>query len=697
MFVGKAPLFIWLIYKRLLTSELFEELLGRPAMQQLPHLHRLTACWRGTSRGLARIDLARIDLARIDLARVAGDRSIHTKAMRVTNHGVFSRVIRLVVLSALSLSLSLSLFPFAGYAAAETPVPVAKPPNIVLILADDLGYSDLGAYGSEINTPHIDALANAGVRFSNFHTAASCAPTRAMLLTGLESHLAGVANIPEAIPDYQRSAPGYAGVLRSDVPTLAELLQSAGYQSFMSGKWHLGAAPQQLPSQRGFIKTFALADTGADNWRQQPYLPIYAEANWFENGERTDLPDDFYSSKTIVDKALEHLASRDLDKPFFSYLAFQAVHIPVQAPAAFRDRYLQHYNDGWTALKQARADGLVRAGIMLPAAFTHAPTTADWDALSEAEQAFHSRGMAVYAGMVDAMDHHIGRLVAYLQAQGELDNTILVFLSDNGAEGSVISRTRPGGPGFTSAWFRSWLALNSYTTEPESLGEKGSFYEIGPSWASASVGPLAWYKFFAGEGGLRVPLIISGRIRGQPIATSGAVAGALTWVTDIAPTLLDLVGAPNNDVDFSGYSLTPLLTNTDASLRGPKEVVGYELGGNRALYQGPYKIVYNRFDAATDQWQLYDLANDPGETQDLAEAMPDRTAVMIAAYDRWADEHGVLPVADDYNQGMQVMLNGFAQRPVLWLPFVLVGVLIVVVLLVFLVFLWRLIRRRAPA
>ena len=209
---------------------------------------------------------------------------------------------RNAVLGALSLSVLSPAIALADTAATRAP-------NIVLLLADDLGFADLGAYGSEIQTPNIDRLAASGMRFSNFHVAASCAPTRAMLMTGLDSHTVGVANIPEAIPDEQAHAPAYQGVLDTSVPTIAEMLQTAGYRTMMTGKWHLGFADGERPSQRGFDRTLMLADTGADNWRQRSYLPIYAEANWFEDGEPTALPDDFYSSKYLVDKAIEYIGS----------------------------------------------------------------------------------------------------------------------------------------------------------------------------------------------------------------------------------------------------------------------------------------------------------------------------------------------------------------------------------------------------
>ena len=230
---------------------------------------------------------------------------------------------------------------------ADTTTPPSARPNIVLLLADDLGFSDLASYGSEINTPSLDALANQGVRFSNFHVAANCAPTRAMLMSGVNNHRAGVGNIIEMIPDEFRDSPSYQGALSENVITVATLLNDAGYHTYMAGKWHLGHTPELLPSARGFERTVALADSGADNWQQKPYLPIYDQANWFADGQRYQLPDDFYSSKFLVDKTIEFIDSNaGSSAPFFAYVPFQAVHIPVQAPQEFIDRYMGVYDQG---------------------------------------------------------------------------------------------------------------------------------------------------------------------------------------------------------------------------------------------------------------------------------------------------------------------------------------------------------------
>jgi arylsulfatase A-like enzyme len=240
-------------------------------------------------------------------------------------------------------------------------------PNIVFILADDLGYSDIAPYGSEVNTPNLSALAEQGLTFTNYHTAANCAPARAMLLTGVDSHLAGVPNIPEMLAPEQRIRANYQGVLGDDVVTVATLLEDAGYHTYMAGKWHLGMAPDKRPSRRGFQRTVAMMDSGADNWEQRPYLAIYDQANWFADGERFTLPKDFYSSRFLVDKMIEFIDNNLQDgKPFFGYLPFMAVHSPVQAPQEYIDRYMNFYDSGWHALRQQRMERAAALGIVAP-------------------------------------------------------------------------------------------------------------------------------------------------------------------------------------------------------------------------------------------------------------------------------------------------------------------------------------------
>lgn len=566
----------------------------------------------------------------------------------------------------------LTVLLFGGRALAQEVAAVVQQqspqPNIVLILVDDLGFSDLSFYGSEINTPTLADIAQSGLVFTNHHTAASCAPSRGMLLTGVDSHRNGVPNIVEAIPPEQRRHPNYQGALNHNVVTVATLLQGAGYHTYITGKWHLGMEPQQLPSSRGFERSVAMADSGTDNWEQKPYMPIYDKANWFEDGEELTLPEDYYSSRYLIDRAIEFIGSNHgSGRPFFSYIPFLAVHIPVQAPREYTEHYLGMYEEGWETLREERKQRAVELGIV-PAdtQMANIASTADWDALSENQKRYNAKRMAVYAGMIEAMDHHIGRLVEYLKVVGQYDNTVFIVTSDNGSEASA-------GEYVTGTMNRFVLGLQGYQNSYETLGERGSFNNIGPSFASAAAAPLAYYKFFAGEGGMRVPLMISG-----PGVQQEGLSRAFTYVTDLAPTVLEIAEVSQASERFGGRgvepmqggSLLPVLRGEADQVHAPEHVTGYELGGSAALFQGDLKIVLNREWPGDNQWHLYDIVADPGETRDLHEAMPARFDSMLALYQAYVEENGVLPVADSYSQIRQITVNGLKARlgrNLLWL------------------------------
>ncbi|MCL6417589.1 arylsulfatase [Aestuariirhabdus sp. Z084] len=531
-------------------------------------------------------------------------------------------------------------------------------PNIVLIVADDLGFSDLQSYGSEIETPNLDRLASRGLRFSNYHTAPSCAPSRAMLMTGVDSHRAGVGNIAESIPPEQAADPHYQGSLNHHVVTVATLLKEAGYRTYFSGKWHLGYQQKaQRPINRGFDRTLMMPHSGADNWQQRPYLPVYERAHWYADGEEIQLPEDFYSSQYIVDKAMEFIDHQpDDERPFFSYISFQAVHIPVQAPAEFTNKYLDTYADGWTALREQRQQAVKALG-MVPAnaPMVTMPTTPDWEALSAEDQRYHAKSMAVYAGMVDAMDAHIGRFVNYLQTVGEYDNTVFIFTSDNGAEASD--------PAAVSALFPLWLSMEDYHTDYDRLGEKGSYNFIGPGFASAAAGPLGHYKFYSGEGGMRVPLIISGPAVVEP--AKGKITPALAYVKDLAPTILQLANVEHPGTEYrgrtieeiTGSSLWPLLAGTADRVHSNDDVIAYEIGGNAALIKGPHKILFNRGPLGDDRWHLYNIATDPGEVHDLSQQQPELFEELLQDYRHYVQQNGVLAMPKDYDQRRQLLDN----------------------------------------
>lgn len=532
-------------------------------------------------------------------------------------------------------------------------------PNIVVLVADDWGFSDVGAFGSEISTPHIDELARKGMRFSNFHVAASCSPTRSMLLTGVDNHRNGVGNLLEAMPQEHLGKPGYEGTLNANVVTIATLLKDAGYRTSITGKWNVGSEPRNLPDQRGFDRSIVQGDTGSDNWEpDRRYLPHTDKVHWFENGKTAVMPKDYYSSQYFVDKTIEHLrAGSGEGKPFFAYVGFQANHVPVQAPREFIDKYKGVYKDGWTALRTARRDKAAALGLIPQnTPMVTMGTTADWNALSASDKLYEARRMEVYAGMADAMDFHVGRLIAHLKQTGEYDNTVFVFLSDNGSEGSDYHEAGP------------WLAFN-YSQDIDRLGGKGAYDFIGPSWASASASPLSTYKFYAGEGGVRTPMIIAG----VPGMQHNTVQPALTHVTDIVPTLLDLaqVQSPgstykNQTIEpITGRSLLPALRGETQRIHAADEAIGYELSGNQALFKGTLKIVKNLPSVGDGQWHLYDLSTDPGETNDLQTTLPDAFKAMLSDFDGYAKSHGVLPMPEGYSPSRQVMINSFINY---WYP-----------------------------
>ncbi len=565
-------------------------------------------------------------------------------------------------------------------------IAIAAPPNIVLILADDLGFTDTAPYGSEIQTPNISKLADEGLRFNNYHTAASCAPTRGMLLTGVDSHRNGVPNIPESIPPAQAEHDNYKGTLNNNVVTIATLLKDAGYHTYLTGKWHLGKTPELLPSQRGFERTVTMADTGADNWEKKPYLPLYKKANWFADGKEIDLPEDFYSSKYYIDKAIEFIDSNRRDgKPFFSYIPFQAVHIPVQAPREFTDKYMGKYDEGWQKLRDSRLEKAKTKKMVPPGTqMVKMSTTVDWDSLSDSEKRYESKKMAVYAGMVDAMDHHIGRLITYLKDTGQYDNTVFIFTSDNGSEATDAF----DGPAWQTQYLKLWMKAKGYNRDYETLGIRGSYINMGPSFASAAASPLAEYKFWAGEGGMRVPLIISG----DGITEKGKITNAFAYVTDIAATILEISGVNPPLGNYQGRrvesivgkSLLPLTKGEVGRIYSEDETIGYELGGNAALFKGDYKIIKDRGPVGDNQWHLFNIVIDPGETKDLKKEMPKRFTDMMEAYRSYVADNNVLPVSENYDQVRQARKYAIRTQLKVHSPFYFAGILILSGL-----FIWR--------
>ncbi|WP_116367769.1 arylsulfatase [Parahaliea mediterranea] len=504
-------------------------------------------------------------------------------------------------------------------------------PNILLIMADDMGFSDVGAFGGEIATPHLDQLATDGLRMTNFHVAATCSPTRAMLLTGVDHHRAGIANMKELITPSQRGQPGYLGHLDPGVPTIAERLRKAGYHTIMSGKWHLGVDAEFDPANRGFEEVFTLLD-GGHNHFGKPNLPPpeLGGVHYTENGEPVSIPDDFYSSDYFTDKLLGYLA-RPTDKPFFAYLPFSAPHWPLHAPKENIAHYKGRYDAGWDALRRERLQRQQSLGILGDDIDMAPPATLrQWESFSKKEQQEFARKMEIYAAMVERMDWNIGRVIDELRSTGQLDNTVVIFLSDNGAAPDTLSSFANKVPHFPS--------INA--GQPEDWGGADSMLSYGTNWAQASTAPYRLYKSVVTEGGLVSPLIV----RYPGFARQASIDKRFATVLDMVPTLLSIAGVrqPETPEAFSGRSMLPFLMRETETIHQPDELFGWELFGQRAMRQGDWKLVYVSKPNGTGDWALYDLASDPYETEDVSAAHPGVFEVLQQGWQEYQRTMGII-------------------------------------------------------
>lgn len=535
-----------------------------------------------------------------------------------------------------------------GAAATTGPVQAKeRRPNLLVIVADDLGYSDLGAFGGEIRTPNLDKLALNGIRLAGFHTAPTCSPTRSMLLSGTDNHRAGLGTMAEMIRPNQQGKPGYEGYLRSDVATLAERLGANGYRTLLSGKWHLGLTPEQDPHARGFERSFALLQGGHNHFGTDADPEKGGRAIYTEQGKRlTRLPAGFYSSDAFATRLIEFLGekpvSRKPARPFFGYLAFTAPHWPLQAHPEDIARYKGRYDEGFDVLRERRLARQRELGILAPDVAAHTPRNRDgsWDSLTADQRRLAARNMEIYAAMVDRLDQNVGRVIETLRASGELDNTVIVFLADNGAEALDVETT---GAQMLAAPLKG--ADNSFANR----GTASSYLTYGAGWAQAATAPSWLTKGYQSEGGTRAVAFISGA---GIAARKGAETQYLS-VADIAPTLLDLAGADakatrvagRKVVLITGRSWAAWLKNANARVYGAGDGVGAELFGSRAYRRGDWKLT----DIGDGVWRLFDIARDPGETRDLSLAHPDQKAELAAAWDRYAQNVGVvLPDAIPY-------------------------------------------------
>lgn len=522
---------------------------------------------------------------------------------------------------------------------AEAAPPQARKPNILLIVADDLGFTDLGAFGSEIPTPTLDSLAQSGIVLTNFYTAPACSPTRAMLMSGTDNHLAGLGTMAEflnAAAPVVRGKPGYEGFLNDRVAPLPRLLRDAGYDTFMAGKWHLGKSKQHSPAARGFDKSFVLLEGGAGHFNDLGLTADEPTATYREDGELVELPKDFYSTRFYAERLIRYLRSRENgDKPFFAYLAYSAPHWPLQAPDESIARHKGRYSKGYRAvlterLERQKALGLIPVDADIERYTTMLPA---WESLSTEERMVAERRMEIYAAMIDDLDRYTGSVIDAIQRMGQMDNTLIIFMSDNGAMDKGMPQ------------FHRWAAQccdNSY----DNMGKPDSYLFAGDEWARVSTGILRGLKGQTTEGGIRVPAIIYY----PPSSTRGVQYGHFLSVMDVLPTLLDVAGQEHPGTRYhgrevhpvKGRSFAPLIFGDQAPVQDGDYSMGWELFGGKALRQGDWKLVFDPKPKGDSRWHLYNLAEDPAESQDLAERESERLKTMIALWEQYVQDNGVM-------------------------------------------------------
>ena len=511
-------------------------------------------------------------------------------------------------------------------------------PNILLIVADDLGYSDISPFGAEISTPNLQALADDGIKFTRFYASPTCSPTRAMLLTGIDSHQVGLGTMAERRTGKHENVAGYEGYLNHDVATLPEVLLGSGYHTYMAGKWHLGMGPDLNPAARGFEKSFALLDGAASHLNGDGYRDParYGSPNYAVDGEPTSPPENFYSTRFYTERLISYIDEQKSDgKPFFGYLALTTPHWPLQAPESSRNSYAGFYDEGYDVWYTRRLEAMKDAGVLPQAArpFQRFSGERPWQDLTKEEKRLSARKMEIQAAMIEDMDRYIGRLFDYLKSIDRFDNTVILFMSDNGVDARHIDqRIRSIGD------WPSRCCDNSL----ENMGAADSFVWIGPSWGRLSSGPFRLWKGSTSEGGTRVPAIMR-------LPKSGVgVFGSIVTVKDVMPTLLDLadVSAPVSEFNgrpvlpLQGQSIVAALADPDTTDR--TDYYGLELSGKRSLIQGDWKLLWDSEPFGNNRWTLYNLRTDSGETDDVSLLHPEKMGEMLQLWQDYVRSNNVL-------------------------------------------------------
>ncbi|MEE2983052.1 MAG: arylsulfatase [Pseudomonadota bacterium] len=518
-------------------------------------------------------------------------------------------------------------------------------PNILLIVADDLGYTDIGAYGGEIRTPNIDELADRSVKFTNFHVMPACAPTRAVLLSGADNHTAGLGSMfgPNFLPAVEGRV-GYELYLHERVATLPELLTDAGYHTYMAGKWHLGSDQGQWPVDRGFEESFALLRGAGDHF--QIGENQYVENNYWVEPRS----EGFYSTEAYTDILISNIAEHHDDgRPFFAYAAYTSPHWPLQVPDDYLDRYAGVYDEGYDVLRSQRMARAAELNVIpqISSDTEFERVGAAWDELDADAQRHYARRMEIYAAMVENLDFHVGRLIDYLDSIGELDQTIILFMSDNGAESDEME---------LNPTFANIIRRRGLDNSLEKLGTPDSYIAYGPGWAQAGTAPFNRFKGFVNEGGTRVPAFLLHGSGSTQVRLDDQYLSAI----DIAPTIVELAGTQaagevyrgRNVAPMEGRSFARILAGESQPIYDANDTFVVELHGGRSVRRGQYKLVWEQPPGNTwwgypmpdtwYRWRLFDLETDPSEANDIIATHPQLVQELIAAWGEFAEEYGVV-------------------------------------------------------
>jgi arylsulfatase A-like enzyme len=507
----------------------------------------------------------------------------------------------------------------------------AKLPNIVLIFADDMGYADIGAFGSEINTPNLDKMAENGIRFTQFYNGARCCPSRASLLTGLYAHQAGVGQMV-----YRNDGPGYLGYINEQSVTLAEVLKSTGYNTLMAGKWHVGHKKGQRPRDRGFDRFYGIHKHVDSYYKALKGCEVYLDDSMLITANETPVnhlnpEQEWYTTDAFTDYAIEFIKEEsDDDKPFFLYLAYNAPHFPLEAPMEDIQKYQGTYMEGWDERRKQKLERMKQMGILPPETKLSPSENAIWDTLSMEDKKELDFRRAIYAAQIDRMDQNIGRLIKHLEESGELDNTLIMFLSDNGSSaesGSAKTMYGMNWPEYKMANFEEWRKKGGWSVSQ------------GRAWANLSNTPFRLYKRWTHEGGISTPFIAYWP---EVIKQKGAITDQLGHIIDIMPTLCEVTGAiyPNSYKGNSiqpqeGRSLLPLFKGEPAE---EHQAVFWSHMGNNAVRMGKWKLVLEH---GRENWELYDMSVDRTELNDLASQHPDIVEKLKTQYTAWAKRSNV--------------------------------------------------------